>query len=132
MTAAPSFRDRLPTLPHDLSEFARDNTGPSSWSAHPDAEMLSAWVLEAHDEPAYTASNALLVDLLPTDVPRLLVTGQRAAAVVSHREAYVIASIDGHSTIDMLLDVVDLHAGEVLAIVCELASRGIVAIDRVQ
>lgn len=132
MTAATSFRDRLPTLPHDLSEYARENTGPTSWSAHPDAEMLSAWVLEAHDEPAYTRSNAILADLVPTDVPRLLVSPQEIGACVSHREAYVIASIDGHSTIDMLLEVVDLQAGEVLAIVCELCARGIVAIDRVQ
>lgn len=132
MTAATSFRDRLPTLPHDLSEYARDNTGPTSWSAHPDAEMLSAWVLEAHDEPAYTRSTALLVDLLPTDVPRVIVTGPLAVGHVSHREAYVLASIDGHSTIDTLLDLVDLQAGEVLAIVAGLCARGIVAIDRLQ
>ncbi|MBS2011619.1 MAG: hypothetical protein JST00_01800 [Deltaproteobacteria bacterium] len=132
MTAATSFRDRLPTLPHDLSEYARDNTGPTSWSAHPDAEMLSAWVLEAHDEPAYTRSTALLADLMPTDVPRVMVTGPLAVGHVSHREAYVLASIDGHSTIDTLLDLVDLHAGEVLAIVAGLCARGIVAIDRLQ
>lgn len=132
MTAAPSFRDRLPTLPHDLSDYALENTGPSSWSAHPDAEMLSAWMLEAHDVPAYTRSTALLVNLLPTDVPRLLVSGPRLVTLVSHREAYVLSSIDGHSAIDTLLEVVDLEAREVLAIVCELCARGIVAIERVQ
>jgi hypothetical protein len=27
-------RDRMPTLPCDLAEFARAHTGPNSWSAY--------------------------------------------------------------------------------------------------
>ena len=30
---ASAYRDTLPTIPEDLSEFARIHTGPGSWSA---------------------------------------------------------------------------------------------------
>jgi hypothetical protein len=30
----PAARDKLPTLPCDLSEYARAHTGPYSWSAY--------------------------------------------------------------------------------------------------
>ncbi len=121
-------RDRLPTIPEDLSDYAMENTGPASWSAHPRAEQLAAWALESHDEPAYTRRTALLVDLLPTDVPRLLSRCPRAAATLSHRETFVLASIDGRSTIEQLLETIDVHAGEVLAILCTLWERGMIAI----
>jgi hypothetical protein len=129
--AVPSFRDRLPTLPHDLSEFARSETGPSSWSAHRDADALSAWALEAHDDPTCAAMTELLVDVSPVDVPRVSMTLEQVARIVSHREAFVVASIDGESTVEMMLDAVDRErAGEILEILCSLCARGIVAIDR--
>jgi len=129
---APRFRDRLPTLPHDLSEYAREQTGPSSWSAEHDAEALSAWALAAHDDPLCARMTELLVDISPSDVPVVAVAVRDAARVLGHREAFVLASIDGTSTVEMMLDVVDLPAGEVLAIVCDLCARGIVTLDRSQ
>jgi len=129
---APRFRDRLPTLPHDLSEYAREQTGPSSWSAEHDAEALSAWALAAHDDPHLSRMTELLVDVSPCDVPLVAIAVRDAVRVLGHREAFVLASIDGSSTVEMLLDVVDLPAGDVLAIVCDLCARGIVTLDRSQ
>lgn len=125
-----AVRDRLPTSPHDLSAYARDQTGPSSWSAHPRAEALSAWALEAHDDPMCARTTNLLIDVSPLDVPRVVVRGEEVAQVVSHREAFVIASIDGASTLETMVDMLDLPPGEVLEIVCRLCARGIVALDR--
>ncbi len=129
--ALPSFRDRLPTLPHDLSEYARVATGPSSWSAHRDAEALSAWALEAHDDPIHSVVTDLLVDLAPTDVPRVAMTLEQVACMTTHREAFVVASIDGHSTVEMMIEGLDrARSGEVLGVLCNLCARGIVVFDR--
>jgi hypothetical protein len=128
----PAFRDRMPTLPHDLSEYARVQTGPASWSAHPRAEELSAWALEAHVDPAFAKMTDLLVDIAPTDVPHVALPPGEVAQLVGHREAFVVASIDGESTLETMLDTVDLPYGEILAIVCSLCARGIVELDRSQ
>jgi len=127
----PAYRDRLPTLPHDLSEYARTETGPSSWSAHPHAEALSAWALEAHVDPIYAAMTDLLVDLSPTDIPRVAMTLEQVGRVVTHREAFVVASIDGHSTLEMMIQGMDrARSGEILGVLCNLCARGIVVFDR--
>lgn len=121
----------MPTLPYDLSEYARTQTGPSSWSAHRDAEALSAWALEAHDDPHHAAVTGLLVDLSPTDVPRVAMTLEQVGRLVSHREAFVVASIDGQSTLEMMIAGMDrARSGEVLGVLCNLCARGIVVFDR--
>lgn len=125
-----SIRERLPTIPHDLSQFARDNTGPASWSACRDTERLAAWALEGHEDPSYARRTAVLVDLLPTDVPKLVTAPHQAAAVLTHREAFVLASIDGGSSIERLVDTIDLDNGEVLALLGDLCARGLVVIER--
>jgi hypothetical protein len=130
MLATNPCRDRLPTLPHDLSEYAREQTGPASWSAHPQAEELSAWLLEEHDDPVSARTMDLLVDIAPHDVPHVALPADEVAELVGHREAFVVASIDGASTVETMVDLVDLPTGEVLAILCNLCARGIVAIDR--
>lgn len=124
------FRGRLPTFPHDLSEFAREQTGPASWSAHPDADALSAWALEAHDDPTRALVTELLVDICTTDIPRVVMSAVDVARLVNHREAFVVASIDGDSTLEMLVDMVDLPTGELLEIICSLCARRIVALAR--
>jgi hypothetical protein len=124
------FRDRMPTRPHDLSEYARELTGPTSFSAHPQAELLSAWALRDHEGPTLAKMTELLVDISPLDVPYVLLGSQEIAQLVSHREAFVIASIDGYSTLDTVPDNVDLPPGEVLAMICELCARGILGLDR--
>jgi hypothetical protein len=130
MLGLDTFRDRLPTSPHDLSEYAVQQTGPSSWSARPDAEALSAWALEAHDDPFCARTTDLLIDIAPEDVPQVAMAPEEIAQRVNHREAFVVASIDGQSNCAMLVDVVDLPSGEVLAILCNLCARGLVSLDR--
>jgi hypothetical protein len=124
------FRERLPTYPHDLSDYAREQTGPASWSAHPQAEELSAWALEVHDDPIRAITTELLVDICITDVPRVVMSPCDVARLASHREAFVVASIDGASTLEMVVDMVDLPAGEVLEMICSLCARGILSLDR--
>lgn len=127
---AEPFRDRMPTIPHDLTEYARELTGPTSYSAHPQAELLSAWVLRDHVDPTIAKTTDLLVDISPSDVPYVLLAPPEIAQLASHREAFVIASIDGHSTLDTVPDTVDLPRGEVLAMICDLCARGIIGLDR--
>lgn len=124
------FRDRLPTLPFDLTEYAREVTGPTSYSAHPQADLLAAWALDGHVDPTYARATDLLVDISPEDVPFVVLVSDEIAQLVNHREAYVVASIDGQSTLDTLAHTVDLPPGEVLAIICDLCARGIVELDR--
>jgi len=123
-------RERVATIPFDLSAYAVEHTGPTSWSAQPDAEHLAAWVLESHDEPLYTGRTAALVELLPTDVPRVTRRAQHGVAALGHRERFVLASIDGGSSIETMLELLDLPTGEVLTVLGDLCARGIVAIDR--
>lgn len=128
MLALDSFRDPFPTSPYDLSEYAREHTGPASWSAHPDAEALSSWALAEHGEPYCVQTTNLLSCIGPLDVPSLAVPRGDVAEVVGHREAFVLASIDGRSTCEMLLDVIDLPPGELLTILCNLCARGFVSL----
>jgi hypothetical protein len=36
------MRERMPTIPEDLSEYARIHTGPGSWSAETNFEYIRA------------------------------------------------------------------------------------------
>jgi hypothetical protein len=123
-------RDRLPTLPFDLTEYARESTGPASYAAHPQADLLAAWALDGHVDPSFARATDLLVDISPEDVPFVPRGAEELTHLVNHREAFVVASIDGQSTLDALAYTVDLPAGEVLAIICDLCARGIVELDR--
>ena len=123
-------RDRLPTLPFDLTEYARESTGPASYSAHPQADLLAAWALDGHVDPSFARATDLLIDISPEDVPFVPIAADELAGLVNHREAFVVASIDGQSTLDALAYTVDLPAGEVLAIICNLCARGVVELDR--
>jgi hypothetical protein len=125
-----AHRPRLPTLPLDLTDYAREHTGPRSWSAHPDAEALSAWALEGHDDPSCALTTELLVDLDTSDVPVVVLPPGEVARLVTHREAFVVASIDGASSLEETVDAIELPPGEVLEMVCNLCARGILALDR--
>ena len=125
---APPPRDRLPTLPEDLSEYAWIHTGPPSWSDDPPS---------GHDVVADTASEpnalddmtaGLLIDLWHSDVPNVTYL----EAVVNEQEARLLSFIDGRATIGTLLEVSGLPLPDVLGILCELCSRGVVTLDRSQ
>jgi hypothetical protein len=114
---ATPVRERLPTIPHDLSEYARIQTGPSP---------------EVHDDPLHAMTSGPLVDVWPTDVPCVTGTAAQHVAQLDHREAFVLSMLDGESSLASMLEAVDLPGAEVLAIVCDLCARGIVTLDRSQ
>jgi len=132
MLALDASRDPFPTSPYDLSEYPREHTGPASWYAHPDAEALSTWALAEHGEPYCAKTTDLLSCIAPLDVPFLAVACAEVAQVVGHREAFVLASIDGRSNCEMLLDLIDLPPGEILTILCNLCARGFVGLGRTE
>lgn len=119
------MRDRLPTLPHDLREYAWIHTGPGS--EPPPPVMTKA---DPRDEdPLDALETGLLVDLWHSDVPRVVPTSD-TTVLSDHREAFVLSLLDGQSTVGALLEIADLPVGEVLAILCELCARGVVTLDR--
>jgi hypothetical protein len=117
MYEPPPVRDRLPTIPHDLSEYARLETGPSA---------------EASDDPLRAMTAGPLVDVWPTDIPCVTGSAVQHVAGLDHREAFVLSLLDGESTLASMLDAIDLPGAEVLAIVCDLCARGVVTLDRSQ
>jgi hypothetical protein len=120
-------RDRLPTVPYDLRELARAAIGPS---ASDEVARRVASLVEVHDDSLAARTAAFLADISPVDVPRLAMAADCAALLVDHREAFVLACLDGASTLTDVLEVVGLPTGDVLEIVCSLCARGILALDR--
>ena len=74
---APPMRDRLPTIPHDLSEYARTETGPSPQ--------------DAYDDPLRAMTVGALVDVRPTDVPCLTNAAWEYLAQADAREANLLS-----------------------------------------
>ncbi len=125
-----SVRDRAPTVPFDLAEYARAETGPTSWTAANDDESFSAWVHDGDDDDGLCArTTELLVTVSPTDVPRVGPGPEHLLSRLTLREAFVVASIDGESTLETILDMLDMPAGEALTIVCELCAAGVITLD---
>lgn len=124
-----SVRERAPTVPFDLTEYARSETGPLSWSAGSDDESFSAWVRESDDGGLCARTTQLLVSIAPTDVPRVLGSPEHLVTRLTLREAFVVASIDGESTLETLLPMLDMPAGEALTIVCELCAAGVIVLE---
>ena len=120
----PPMRDRLPTLPHDLSEYAWIHTGPDS-----ERPPGVAPVREDAIDPLDAMETGLLIDLWHSDVPRVSAADPKACTV-DHREAFVLSLLDGESTVGSLLEIADLPVADVLAVLCDLCARGVVALDR--
>ena len=139
----PPARDRLPTMPEDMSEYAWLNTGPKSWSdeaSHAvdagdlDEEMLASDDLiddEDDDEPASAEVDeltaGLLADMWHGDVPR--VVAERITDI-DEREAHVLSLMDGRSTVGMMLVTSVLSVRDIVGTLCELRARGVVTLDR--
>lgn len=99
----PPVRDRLPTIPYDLTEYARLHTGPSSWSAE----------LE-RDDPRRA------------DVLELVDDADDDAFVLDDVEAYVVSLVAPKATVADVLDLAGLPSSEVLQVLAKLEGRGIV------
>jgi hypothetical protein len=120
----PPPRDRLPTIPYDLSEYAREQTGPSSWSAQSDAPPL-------HDDPLRGLASGQLLDVSPSDIPSVApMHMEEEARRIDHREAFVLSLIDGQSTVGDILERVGSPDAEALGVLCDLCARGVITLDR--
>jgi hypothetical protein len=123
---APPPRDRLPTLPEDLSEYAWLHTGPPSWTEdHPERDELADSFGEQGPLDEMTAG--LLVDLWHSDVPHVM---SAITTVVDEHEARILSLMDGQTTIGALLETSGLPLPDLLGNLCELCARGVVKLDR--
>jgi hypothetical protein len=104
----PPPRDKLPTLPFELDEYAR-------WSCLPDAD----------DDLVFTAGPAL--EEITSRVPR--VVAKATSASLSHPEALMLSLVDGLSSVSMLVRLVGTDPDEALVVLCDLYARGLVAFD---
>jgi hypothetical protein len=116
----PPMRDRLPTLQIDLSEYARENCGPDSWSA-----------VDTPD-PALDESDMVsgpLLGVRRSDVPRVaLSTEECFDHGLDHRAGFILSLLDGCSNVETVLDVAGLPEQETLEVLCDLCARGIVTL----
>jgi len=130
---APPTRDRLPTIPEDLSEYAWIHTGPPSWS---DGLAVAVAVEQdaCDDATASTlddVSAELLVDLWHSDVPNVVAYAY-VETVVDANEARILSLLDGYATIGTLLETSGLAFPDVLRALGELCARGVITLDRSQ
>jgi hypothetical protein len=107
----PPPRDQLPTLPYDLSEYARVHTGP-------DAEIFD------------DVCSGTMLRVGYGRVPRVAVTrADLEACALDHREGFILSLLDGTSSVEAILDVAGMPEGEALLVLGELYELGIVAFD---
>jgi hypothetical protein len=69
---------------------------------------------------------------MPTlaSVPRLAVTrSQLMAMPLDHRAGFVVSFVDGTYTVEMILDVCPMPRERALAILGELADKGIISVE---
>lgn len=103
----PPVRDRMPTIPYDLSEYAWLHTGPSSWSAEPEV-----------DDPRRQ------------DVVHLVDDADEDAFVLDDVEAYVLSLVAPKATVADVIDLAGIPTSEVLAVLAKLTDRGVVVLER--
>ena len=103
----PPVRDRMPTIPYDLSEYAWLHTGPASWSAEPEV-----------DDPRRQ------------DVVHLADDADEDAFVLDDVEAYVLSLVAPKATVADVIDLAGILTSEVLAVLAKLTDRGVVVLER--
>lgn len=119
----PRTRDRCPTIEIDLRAFALEHTGPDSWSAKQDTPP--------EEEPAWAIATDPLVDVWPCDVPCVALSPEeREDKLLDHREAFVLSLLDGASSVSAMLEMESLPADDLLAVLCDLCTRGLITLDR--
>ena len=129
---APPTRDRLPTIPVDLSEYAWTHTGPQSWSdglavAEPVEQDACDHASASEASTFDDVSAELFVDLWHSDVPNVVAYVE---TVVDANEARILSLVDGHATIGSLLETSGLALADVLGALGELCARGVITLDR--
>ena len=149
------MRDKLPTLPCDLTEYAWDHTGPESWSAAPPVEIVELDSEELKFLDDYEPFDIEVED--PDDLEEALdfsidedsciagpLIGVRGSSVprathapsdyprleLDQREELILSLIERCSSVNELLDTSGLPESETLAILCDLCAREIVMLER--
>jgi hypothetical protein len=83
---------------------------------------------ETHEAP--TARKLPVTDAYLARVPRVaLAPSELHASDLDHREYFLISMFDGHTTVDMLLDLAGIPGEETLALLDSLIRRGIIRLD---
>jgi len=129
----PPYRDKLPTLPCDLTAFAWEQTGPDSWTADRFDDELSAidseWFEFSIDEETCVAGP--LIGVSGSAVPRAaLPASQFAFLELDYRQGLILSLLDGCGSVDELLGTSGLPESETLAILCDLCARNIVTLEQ--
>ncbi|HZU84855.1 MAG TPA: hypothetical protein VE987_18115 [Polyangiaceae bacterium] len=79
------------------------------------------------DEPP---SGVMLRSELLARVPRLVVsTIELQSLPLDHRAGFIMSFVDGTYTVEMILDACAMRRDDALAILRELAARGVIALD---
>jgi len=137
-------RDRMPTIPCDLSEYARLHTGPDEelgdffdeglFLAGISPDEVTPAPLGSYEPAMFFQAGAvdelttdLLIDLWRSDVPRL---SAPEAILDGDVEAWLVSMIDGCSTVGSLIERSGLGAEDFVDRLCDLCARGIVTLDR--
>jgi hypothetical protein len=105
----PPPRDRVPTLPYELEEYAR-------WSCLPDEE----------DDLVFTAGPVL--GEMTSRIPHV-VRGATDGAQLSTCEMVLLSLVDGVSPVSLLVQLTDGAPEDALVVMCDLYARGLVAFD---
>lgn len=114
------MRDEMPTLPYDLSEFAQVHTGPFSWSDEAPID----------DAPFEAMVSGPFIGVRRSDIPRIAISlDAYDGPALGHREGFVLALLDGCSTVERLVDAAGLPEAETVAALCELCARGVIAFE---
>jgi hypothetical protein len=105
----PPMRDKLPTLPVELEEYA-----------------LRSCMPDADDDLVFTAGPAL--EEITSRVPRVVAKAEMPEKLAPH-EALLLSLVDGLSPVRMLVELVGTDRDEALVVLCDLYARGLVAFD---
>jgi hypothetical protein len=105
----PPMRDKLPTLPVELEEYA-----------------LRSCMPDADDDLVFTAGPAL--EEITSRVPRVVAKPEMPDKLAPH-EALLLSLVDGLSPVRMLVELVGTDRDEALVVLCDLYARGLVAFD---
>jgi len=109
----------MPTLPTDLSDYARE------------ASQIRP-LLEEDPGEITTAQFAVdsFLDSRRASIPHLAVPrAELVGKLQNHREAFLVSLVDGVSSLADVLDMAGMAQVEAMALLCNLHARGVLAFD---
>src|SRR6266849_3344208 len=101
----PPPREELPTLPIDLSDYARDLC------------TLPDLADEGFEDITAQIAIDSFLDVRRRHVPRVAIApSQVADYLIDHREGFIVSLLDGVSSVEMLLDIAGMPQAEALTV----------------